>query len=978
MAEFNADILLQVQSGGAERQVRKIEQGINRIEAASRDILAVDKQIVSEKRRLQTLEGTAAKTTRQRLADLRLQRQEIALQKREMQGLVAAERRRQREERNNAQGGIALVPGGGGGASVASLGAAAAALQGLNQSRQQGVRVTNELTAAYATERTQADRLATKLGELEQKQRELTNAERGFGGPAALRNARNSVELRTTALERYRRELEETRLELARLTGAQRRAALEFDSRTGGLSFDERLAALRSRQASQRNARRSAAAGAAVAGFNVPGLNELIGGGAAGFAVGGPTGAAIGAATAGVVALGVASGRAANRAAILNAEVNRYRIALAGVAGDQRSYNTLLQGAAEVSQRYATPLSDTIKNLTQLQAATASAGFSAKETVDIYEDLSQANIALGGDAQSLSGILRATTQVFSKGKVQAEELRGQIGDRLPGAFADFAAASGKSTAQLDKDLEDGKVNLADFLKFAEYVGDKYGDSADKLAKSGENAGARLTKALENLQLAAGPLLTDVGANFQDLGTQIIESITPAIEVIGKLVTKLRELELAGINNRIQTLQQALAQNPNSQRNQQSLANLIERRDQISGALQPPVARTQPKQQQQQTLENVLSPEEQDRLIKRAAANLEAAKELTTELERRVLLSEMTNDLDRDALQLGFDLEDRMAEIARLEDQRFRGQQAILAQRIYDKQLADLLTKAEKDQNDELNKQVEAWKEIGRARRGAYEGYGDQEVANLAELVGLSDEATQRINGVSNAFGNLVSSVVTGTKTAGEAFRQFLTTVADQLVSTAAVMIAQYIAIGIARAFAGMGSTSLKGSEASYSGNELGGAFTNPQFGVAGRALGGPVTGNTPYVVGERGPELFVPGTAGSVISNENVFAVTRKAMAGANSGSESAADVAFEENSAALGSSAAVTERRAAAMQMAKSPVAVDVTYSAVRIDNLDYVDSAQFNAGLIEAARQGAKQGRAQVISDLRNKPATRSSLGL
>jgi hypothetical protein len=132
------------------------------------------------------------------------------------------------------------------------------------------------------------------------------------------------------------------------------------------------------------------------------------------------------------------------------------------------------------------------------------------------------------------------------------------------------------------------------------------------------------------------------------------------------------------------------------------------------------------------------------------------------------------------------------------------------------------------------------------------------------------------------------------------------------------------------------------------------------------------------VVGERGPELFVPGTAGSVISNENVFAVTRKAMAGANSGSESAADVAFEENSAALGSSAAVTERRAAAQQMAKSPVAVDVTYSAVRIDNLDYVDSAQFRAGLVDAARAGAKQGRAQVISDLRNKPATRSSLGL
>lgn len=38
------------------------------------------------------------------------------------------------------------------------------------------------------------------------------------------------------------------------------------------------------------------------------------------------------------------------------------------------------------------------------------------------------------------------------------------------------------------------------------------------------------------------------------------------------------------------------------------------------------------------------------------------------------------------------------------------------------------------------------------------------------------------------------------------------------------------------------------------------------FGGA-RAGGGPVTGGTPYMVGERGPELFVPRTSGTVVSN---------------------------------------------------------------------------------------------------------------
>jgi hypothetical protein len=46
---------------------------------------------------------------------------------------------------------------------------------------------------------------------------------------------------------------------------------------------------------------------------------------------------------------------------------------------------------------------------------------------------------------------------------------------------------------------------------------------------------------------------------------------------------------------------------------------------------------------------------------------------------------------------------------------------------------------------------------------------------------------------------------------------------------------------------------------------IGGAIDNV-FG-GGRALGGPVNRGTSYVVGERGPELFVPTTSGKIIPN---------------------------------------------------------------------------------------------------------------
>lgn len=63
---------------------------------------------------------------------------------------------------------------------------------------------------------------------------------------------------------------------------------------------------------------------------------------------------------------------------------------------------------------------------------------------------------------------------------------------------------------------------------------------------------------------------------------------------------------------------------------------------------------------------------------------------------------------------------------------------------------------------------------------------------------------------------------------------------------------------------------LGGSQAGGSGSSIGsiiGSALGSLFG--GRAAGGPVMANTPYIVGEKRPELFVPSTAGRVIPNMN-------------------------------------------------------------------------------------------------------------
>ena len=165
--------------------------------------------------------------------------------------------------------------------------------------------------------------------------------------------------------------------------------------------------------------------------------------------------------------------------------------------------------------------------------------------------MAAANAALGGDAQDLQGILRATTQVLSKGKVQAEELRGQIGERLPGAFALFADAQGLTLAQLDKALEQGKVSAKDFVDFAINLYDKYGEAAKQINESPAAAGARLEKNLKNLQVAVGNILAPIGAAFQNIFSGIVEDITAATNALARFLG-------LGLSNAIAKAEQAVA------------------------------------------------------------------------------------------------------------------------------------------------------------------------------------------------------------------------------------------------------------------------------------------------------------------------------------------------------------------------------------------------------------------------------------
>lgn len=120
----------------------------------------------------------------------------------------------------------------------------------------------------------------------------------------------------------------------------------------------------------------------------------------------------------------------------------------------------------------------------QLKNAAKGTALEGQGTEKIFSAVAEASRALHLSSDQTSGALLALQQMMSKGTVQAEELRGQLGERLPGAFNLAAQAMGVTTAELGKMLEQGQVLAVDLLpKLAEALHQAYGAGAAEAAQS---------------------------------------------------------------------------------------------------------------------------------------------------------------------------------------------------------------------------------------------------------------------------------------------------------------------------------------------------------------------------------------------------------------------------------------------------------------------------------------------------------------
>lgn len=90
-------------------------------------------------------------------------------------------------------------------------------------------------------------------------------------------------------------------------------------------------------------------------------------------------------------------------------------------------------------------------------------GQSVEATNEQFKAVVVASRAMGLSAEQMDGAFRAFQQSLSKGVLQAEELRGQLSERIPGAFSMTADAIGVSEVELNKMISSGNVMAKDVL-----------------------------------------------------------------------------------------------------------------------------------------------------------------------------------------------------------------------------------------------------------------------------------------------------------------------------------------------------------------------------------------------------------------------------------------------------------------------------------------------------------------------------------
>jgi len=150
------------------------------------------------------------------------------------------------------------------------------------------------------------------------------------------------------------------------------------------------------------------------------------------------------------------------------------------------------------------------------------------------------------------------------------------------------------------------------------------------------------------------------------------------------------------------------------------------------------------------------------------------------------------------------------------------------------------------------------KEADRMVKDALPDMGELPISKeMQDILSKADEMDRSFERIGTTISDSFKGILTGAMSFKNAMKGIISAVIDELFR---LFVVQQIVGIVSGALGGLkpGGAPVKGF----------GSGTTAA--LTGRAVGGSVTGNTPYMVGERGPELFIPGGNGTIIPNNNM------------------------------------------------------------------------------------------------------------
>tara|TARA_R100001509_G_scaffold109304_1_gene65170 strand:- start:128 stop:2059 length:1932 start_codon:yes stop_codon:yes gene_type:complete len=466
-----------------------------------------------------------------------------------------------------------------------------------------------------------------------------------------------------------------------------------------------------------------------------------------------------------------------------------------------------LQAFGAVTPFTSTELIETSKRLKAF-------GFETEQVVDITKRLADVAGATGAD---LSGIATAFGQIQAKGRLQGEELL-QLQERGVALQDELKTMYGLTGTEFSKALEKGQISA----KAAEVALIRLTEAGGKYANGAVAQSDTLFGKLSTLQDALQRFGQNIGKVLSPIFKGIINFLTTITNQINNL---FREAEIA------RKVDEELGLSGQGAKKEFRSGSVAERRELFE--------RRRARIEELRNSDFLRTPETPDmtipELLKGTAGTGQTdAERITEQLEKQVvalkeakLLAAGKTSEDRAQIQLGIELANvenlRTEENTLLVDKVKEGIQAL-----YDQELATAANiKKDKERADAKAAADAAEKKRLEQIRGIYQGISDT---------------------IADGVVNSLKAAIDGTKSFAEVVTSVFTDLQNQILQ----LIRNQIFFG------NLTGTLTKGS--GILGGLFGGFLAN----------GGPAQAGRAYMVGERGPEMFVPRSSGTVIPNNQL------------------------------------------------------------------------------------------------------------